>query len=332
MKPAREDKSKEPDVTPGLCSIVIPMYNEEKVVRELHRRITAVMEKEARPYEIIFVDDGSSDGTREALAGVAEGDPHVCVVELRRNFGQTPALAAGFDHSRGEVIIAMDGDLENIPEDIPKFLELIDEGYDIVSGWRKHRTDGLFLRRIPSWSANWMMKKISGLPLHDFGATFKAYRRDVLEHINLYGEMHRFIPALACAAGVRVTEIVVQHQVRPHGKSNYGISRTLRVMMDLITIKFLLSYMTRPLHLFGLVGLALFGLGSAAGVFLLIQKLFFGVHIMVKHGPLIILSVLFMLMGMLCFITGLLGEVLARTYHEATGRPIYTVRRVRRGK
>lgn len=308
------------------------MYNEAKAVEELHRRITDVMRQIEQSYEIVFVDDGSTDDTLIELKRIARDDEHVCVVSLRRNFGQTPALVAGFDHARGDVIIAMDGDLQQVPEDIPKFLEHIAEGYDIVNGWRHKRPENFLLRRLPSLVANWMMRKISGLDLMDFGSTFKAYRRDMLEHISLYGEMHRFIPALAAAAGARIVEIPVQNVPRPHGKSKYGIGRTLRVLMDLITVKFLLSYMTRPLHLFGLVGLALMGLGGAINVFLLVKKLLFRIHIMVEHGPLLMLGVLLALMGMLCFMTGLLGEVLVRTYHEATGRRIYTVREVLRDK
>jgi len=291
-----------------------------------------VMTEADRSWEVIYVDDGSADGTLDALKRVVETDAHVTVLELRRNFGQTPALAAGFDHAAGEIIIAMDGDLENVPEDIPHFLEKLDEGYDIVSGWRKHRAHGFFLRRLPSRAANWLMRKMSGVDLHDFGCTFKAYRRDMLRQVQLYGEMHRFIPALANIAGARVTEIEVQHVDRPYGKSKYGIGRTPRVLMDLITIRFMQSYMTRPLHLFGLVGLLLFAVGCVVNVFLLTKKLVYGTHLMIEHGPLMILGVMLVLMGLICFITGLLGEVLARTYHEATGRKIYTVRNVHRKK
>ena len=314
-----------------LCSIVVPMFNEEPVTRELYRRIVSVMEAGGRPFEMVFVNDGSRDNTLAILKELALADARVLVVDLRRNFGQTPALAAGFDHARGDIIIAMDGDLQHSPEDIPLFLTEIDKGYDLVSGWRKQRVDNLLMRRIPSRVANWLMNKLSGLDLHDFGTTFKAYRRDLLEHIKLYGEMHRFIPALASAAGARVKEIPIQNIVRPRGKSNYGISRTFRVMMDLITVKFILSYMTRPMHLFGLLGLGLLVVGGIIDVFLVVQKVVFGVHIMLQHGPLTMLSVLLVLMGMLCIITGLLGEVLARTYYESTGRRIYTVRRVYNG-
>ncbi|HUV39846.1 MAG TPA: glycosyltransferase family 2 protein [Planctomycetota bacterium] len=323
---------------PDRISIVVPMYNEADGVAEFHRRVTAVMGKLGREYEMVLVDDGSTDGTLAALKALAEKDAHVAVVELRRNFGQTAALAAGFDHATGKVIVAMDGDLENVPEDIPRFLEKIDEGYDIVSGWRRRRAHGFFLRRLPSRAANWLMRKMSGVALHDFGCTFKAYRRDMLDEVHLYGEMHRFIPALANLAGARVSEIEVQHVDRPYGRSKYGIGRTPRVFMDLVTIRFMQSYLTRPLHLFGLTGLALFVIGCFVNVYLLVRKLFFGVHLMtthgplmIEHGPLMILGVMLVLMGIIFFMTGLLGEILVRTYHEATGRKIYTVRKVHRG-
>ena len=317
----------------GMLSVVVPMYNEEGSVQELHRRITEVMKKVGRPYEIVFVNDGSKDGTLAELERVADEDGHVCVVVLRRNFGQTPALAAAFDHARGDVVIAMDGDLQHAPEDIPRFLEHIDQGYDIVSGMRQKRADSFFLRRAPSWTANWLMRKISGLEMMDFGSTYKAYRRDTLEHVKLYGEMHRFIPALAAAGGARIIEIPIETKLRTHGKSNYGPGRTLRVLMDLMTVKFLLSYMTRPLHLFGLVGLVMLGLGGLIDVFLAVKKLVYHAHLMTEHGPLVMMGVLLIMMGMMCIMTGLLGEVLARTYHEATGTRIYTVRSViRNGK
>ncbi len=314
----------------SMVSIVVPMYNEEKSVAELHRRITAVMKETGRPYEIVFVNDGSKDGTLHEQERLGEQDKHVCVVALRRNFGQTPALAAGFDHARGDVVIAMDGDLQHAPEDIPRFLEEIAKGYDIVSGRRAGRSDNFLLRRLPSWTANWMMRKLSGLDMVDFGSTYKAYRRDMLDHVKLYGEMHRFIPALAAAAGAHIVEIPIQTKERAHGKSNYGLGRTLRVLMDLMTVKFLLSYMTRPLHLFGMVGAAMLGLGGAIDIFLVVRKVFFGIHIMDDHGPLVMLGVLLIMMGMLCIMTGLLGEIMARTYHEATGTRIYRVRTILR--
>jgi glycosyltransferase involved in cell wall biosynthesis len=320
------------EMVAGMISVVVPMYNEEKSAGELHRRVTEVMENIKRPWELVFINDGSKDGTLAELERLAQMDAHVCVVDLRRNFGQTPALAAGFDHARGEIIIAMDGDLQHDPAEIPKFLAEIERGYDIVSGRREKRSDNFFLRRAPSWTANWLMRKMSGLEMADFGSTYKAYRRDMLDHVKLYGEMHRFIPALAAAAGAKIVEIPIHVKERPHGKSNYGLGRTVKVMMDLITIKFLLSYMTRPLHLFGMVGLITLVAGGAIDTFLVVEKLIYKTDIMGSHAPLMMLGVLLVMMGMLCIMTGLLGEVLVRTYHEATGRRIYTVRSVTREK
>ena len=309
-------------------SVVVPMYNEAEGVREFHRRLAAVLEELGRPCEMIFVDDGSTDDTLDVLKKVAAEDARVMVLELRRNFGQTAAMAAGFDHTSGRVVVAIDGDLENLPEDIPRLLEKLDEGYDIVSGWRRHRVHGLLLRRIPSKVANWMIRRLIGVALHDFGCTFKVYRRDMLDEVRLYGEMHRFIPALANLSGARIAEIDIRHVNRPYGRSKYGIGRTPRVLMDLITIRFMQTYMTRPLHLFGLAGLLLFGAGCLINLFLLVRKVFFGVLLSITHGPLMILGVMLVLMGLIFFVTGLLGEILVRTYHEGTGRKIYAVRRV----
>lgn len=315
----------------GLCSVVVPMYNEEAVVEELHRRIVAVMEKEGRAFEIVFVDDGSSDGTLEALSRTAESDERVSVVVLRRNFGQTAALQAGFDHARGEVIVSTDGDLENLPEDVPKLLEKLDEGYDIVSGWRKDRAHGLLLRRIPSRVASWVLSKISGVKLHDFGCTLKAYRRDVLKHVRLYGDMHRFIPAAAQMAGARVAEVPVRHVARPHGRSKYGVGRIPRVLVDLVTLRFLLGYRTKPMHFFGGVGLVLFAVVLLMGIAGLVSHLFFEPSAF-GWAILLALMLLVAVAAVLAFLMGLLAELLVRTWHEAAGRPIYTVREVRRAK
>ena len=231
------------------CSVVVPLYNEAPVVEELYSRLTTTMGETGLHYELIFIDDGSSDNTLEMLQDFAGGDRKVVVVELRRNFGQTPALAAGFDAAKGQIIISMDGDLQHSPEEIPNFLEKIEAGYDVVSGWRKHRVDNLLMRKIPSRAANWLASKISGVDIHDFGTTFKAYKREVIEELNLYGEMHRFIPALLSRSGAKIIEIPIKNIVRPRGASSYGISRTFRVVFDLITLRFLLGYITRPLHL-----------------------------------------------------------------------------------
>ncbi len=306
------------------------MYNEEEAVEEFHRRVSAVMKTTGRDYEMVFVDDGSSDGTLDALKKVAADDSHVSVVEFRRNFGQTPALQAGFDYSRGDVVIAMDGDLENVPEDIPKFLEHIDEGYDIISGWRKNREHGLLLRRIPSKVANWLMCRLSGVKLHDTGCTFKAYRRETLDHVRLYGEMHRFVPALASLAGARILEIEVQHVDRPYGASKYGIGRAPRVFLDLLLLWFLRKYSTRPMHLFGQCGLVLFLLAGLTGAGLVVAGGCFDVQVFGQYGALVVAAVLFLLVGVICILGGFLAEILARSRHESTGKRIYAVRKVHR--
>ena len=243
-------------------SIVVPLHNEQENVTDLYARLKSVMEANGEPFEVVFVDDGSSDGTFPLLREIAAVDSRVTVVKLRRNFGQTAGLAAGFDHARGEYIIAMDGDLQHDPADIPMFLEKIAEGYDIVSGWRKNRVDNFWMRRIPSRCANWLMAKLSGADIHDFGTTFKAYRREILEQVPLYGELHRFIPALASWHGATIVEVPIKNVNRERGVSHYGISRTFRVFFDLITIRFLLRYLARPLHFFGTIGM----LSNLAGI------------------------------------------------------------------
>ena len=243
-----------------MLSIVIPIHNEEPSILPLYDRLTAVLEQLQRPYEILFVDDASTDRSFELLANLVETDGHLKVIRLRRNFGQTAALSAGFHEAKGDVVIAMDGDLQHAPEDIPALLEKIDEGYDIASGWRKHRVDNAIMRKIPSRIANWLMAKASGMDLRDFGTTFKAYRAEVLKDVNLYGELHRFIPALASFYGARVAEVPIRNTPRAAGDSHYGIGRTFRVLFDILTIKFLLKYFTRPMHFFGALGLA--GTGS----------------------------------------------------------------------
>ncbi len=248
--------------TTAMVSIVVPFHNEESNVIELYGRLEGVMQELGRAYQFVFVDDGSTDRTSKLLKELAAIDSHVIAVRLRRNFGQTAALAAGFAHSTGEYVIAMDGDLQHDPAEIPAFLEKIDEGYDIVSGWRSHRIDNLLLRKIPSRCANWLMAKLSGVNIHDFGTTFKAYRGDMLRELPLYGEMHRFIPAIASANGASICEIPIQNCHRKHGESHYNISRTFRVFFDLITIRFLLRYMSRPLHFFGRLGVDQHGPGN----------------------------------------------------------------------
>ncbi len=307
-------------------SLVLPVYNEEDAIEELYRRLTTVMEKTHRSYEIVFIDDGSRDKSVQIIKQFGANDPRVRLLVLRRNFGQTPALAAGFDAACGEIIIAMDADLQHMPEEIPHFLRKIDQGYDIVSGWRARRVDNFWIRRIPSLLANRMMKYLSGVELHDFGTTFKAYRAEVIKNVRLYGELHRFIPALASAMGARIYEIPIKNINRPFGESKYGIGRTIRVLFDLMTVKFLLSYLGRPLQFFGLLGLGTFALGFLLAIYILIDKFAYGHSIFQTHGPLALLAILLVIISTSFVSMGLLGEVLSRIYHESTGRRIYYVR------
>lgn len=311
-----------------MLSIVVPIHNEEPAILSLYDQLTRVLESLARPYEILFVDDASTDRSFELLANLVETDARLKVIRLRRNFGQTAALSAGFDEAQGEVIVSLDGDLQHDPADIPALLAKLDEGYDIASGWRKDRVDNALTRRLPSRIANWLMAKISGLDLRDFGTTFKAYRAEVLKDVNLYGDLHRFIPALASFYGARVAEVPIRNVPRPSGASHYGLGRTFRVLFDLITIKFLLSYLTRPMHLFGKFGLLGTGLGGSILAFLTVKKLL-GYEIVMEHGPLMVAGALLFLSGLSMFTTGLLGEVLMRTYFESQGRRIYAVREIR---
>ena len=311
-----------------MLSIVIPIHNEEPAILPLYDRLTAVLETLRRSYEIIFVDDASSDRSFDLLANLVETDNHLKVLRLRRNFGQTAALAAGFDEAQGDVIISLDGDLQHDPDDIPLLLEQIEAGYDIASGWRKNRVDNAVTRKIPSRIANWMMKRASGVELHDFGTTFKAYRSEILKDINLYGELHRFIPALASFYGARIIEVPIKNIERPNGASHYGLGRTFRVFFDIITIGFLLRYLTRPMHFFGKWGLAGIVLGSIILFGILVQKLA-GHDVIAEHGPLMMAGGLLWLAGLMLFCVGLMGEVLMRTYFESQGRRIYAVREIR---
>ena len=312
------------------CSVVVPLYKEALVVNELYERLTKTMSKTGLDYELVFVDDGSSDNTLELLRDIADRDGRVVVVELRRNFGQTAALAAGFDVTKGQVVVSMDGDLQHAPEEIPNFLEQIEAGYDLVSGWRKDRVDSLILRKIPSRIANWLASQISGVDIHDFGTTFKAYRREVLSELNLYGEMHRFIPALLSRSGAKIVEIPIKNIVRPKGSSNYGISRMFRVVFDLITLRFLLGYITRPLHFFGRAALYCILSALLMSAYILYDKFVYNVPILVAHGPLAGLSAVLLLVGLILITTGLIGEMISRVYFESTNRKIYSVRKVHR--
>lgn len=307
------------------CSVVIPVYNEETNVRLLIPQLKDALDQIGRSYEVIFVDDGSSDGTNAVITKTAKEHPEIKLITLRRNFGQTAAMSAGFDAAVGDVIIPMDGDLQNDPADIRKLLEKIDEGYDVVSGWRIRRQDKYFSRRLPSNIANKVISLTTNVHLHDYGCTLKAYKREVLQSIELYGEMHRFIPALASLVGVNVTEIPVNHRPRTHGESKYNLSKTIRVILDLITVKFLLSYATRPIQIFGLLGLlSIVGsIGLMAGV--IYSRIRYDA--IIANNSLFLLSILFLMMGWQFIAMGLLGEVIVRTYHEAQGKPTYVIAR-----
>jgi glycosyltransferase involved in cell wall biosynthesis len=308
-------------------SIVIPFFDEEENVEEMHRRLKVVLERLGRTYEIIYVDDGSRDRTYETLRAIFERDAVVRVIKLRRNFGQTAGLQAGFDHAQGEVVISMDGDLQHDPEEIPLFLAKIDEGYDIVSGWRKERKDNALIRKFPSFIANRMMKKLTKVPIHDFGTTFKAYRREVIKTIHLYGELHRFIPALISREGFKITELPISNINRLKGKSKYGISRVKRVFFDLLTVKFMVSFIDRPLQFFGMIGAAFGGGGFLTALILTLGYYIFGWPIKENLGWLIF-SVFLMILGVFFIMTGLLAEVISRIYFQTHNIRIYSVDRV----
>lgn len=309
-------------------SVVIPVHNEQGNIPPLVQRLTDVLHNYNQSYEIVFVDDGSSDGTFECLKELHIANPRVKVVRFTRNYGQTPALAAGFDHAAGEIVVAMDGDLQFHPEDLPKVVDKLHEGYDLVSGWRDRSHDPT-TRSLPSRMANRMMEYVSGVHMRDFGSTFKAYRRDLLRHLKLYGELHRFIPALASRYGARMVEVPVQWSPRVYGKSHYGLSRTWRVFLDMIAIKFLLSYSAKPLRMFGSIGMFCLGLGFLAAMLALLMKLPALGGYSITGNPFLILSALFVIMGVQFITNGLLAEMLTRTYYEGgTVKRIYTVREV----
>ena len=314
---------------PIKISIVVPLYNEENNITILYVRLTQVLMALEESYEIIFVDDGSKDRTPPALDEIYESDSRVRVITFRRNFGQTAALKAGFDAARGDIVISMDGDLQNNPEEIPRFLEKLDEGYDIVSGWRAQRQERWLTRRLPSRAANWMMAKLSGVEIRDFGSTFKAYRRDILQDIHLYGDLHRFIPALAAWSGARITEIPIKFPPRLNGKSNYGISRVIPVFFDLLSTKYLLDYLTRPLHFFGSIGFVLTGAGAFLTAFLFFKKLILHQSITFQNGPMLFAATLLILAGVQIVCLGLAAEILSRTYFESQNKPIYATREIK---
>ncbi len=305
-------------------SIVVPIYNEEENIPLLHERVTAALAESGLTYELILVDDGSVDHSFLLLQEIAREDRRVKVIRFRRNFGQTAAMAAGFTAAAGRVIVPMDGDLQNDPSDIPRLLARIDEGYDVVSGWRKERKDTFVNRKLPSMIANALISRLTGVHLHDYGCTLKAYRREVLEGINLYGEMHRFVPALASQVGAKVAELPVRHHPRLYGTSKYGISRTVRVVLDLMTVKFLLQYSTKPIQLFGKWGIYTLLAGFLSGGATIYMKLFEQMNM--NRNPLLILTAFLLFMGVQFIVLGLLGELNARTYYEAQGKPIYVIR------
>ncbi len=307
-------------------SVVIPLYNEEENIEILHARLKEVLKNTGLEYEILYVDDGSQDRTIDYLEEIQKKDSsNVVVLSLRRNFGQTAAFAAGFDLSRGEIVITMDGDLQNDPADIPRLIEAL-KGYDLVSGWRKERKDPFLSRRLPSTIANWLISKVTGVRLHDYGCSLKAYRRDVIKNLRLYGEMHRFIPAMASWYGVRINEIETTHHPRLRGKSKYGISRTIKVLLDLLTIKFLQSFSTKPMQFFGPVGMLSSFLGTAICIYLTLEKLINAVDIGAR--PLLLLGILLLIIGFQFIGMGLLGEMIIRVYHESQKKPIYTIKKI----
>ncbi|GAC1448819.1 MAG: glycosyltransferase family 2 protein [Desulfuromonadaceae bacterium] len=305
-------------------SIVVPVYNEQDNVEAIYSAISSVLRAMDCSYEIFMVDDGSSDGSYNLLTKLASEDSCLKVIRFRRNFGQTAAMSAGFDSAKGDIIIPMDGDLQNDPADIPRLIEKIHEGYDVVSGWRRDRKDTFVTRKIPSLFANALISRLTGVHLHDYGCTLKAYRREVLDGINLYGEMHRFVPALASQFGAKVTELPVNHFPRLHGVSKYGISRTLRVILDLMTVKFLMAYSTKPIQLFGKWGIYTMLAGVGTGTMTIYMKIF--EHFNMNRNPLLILTAFLFFMGVQFIVLGLLGELNARTYFESQGKPIYAVK------
>jgi glycosyltransferase involved in cell wall biosynthesis len=307
-------------------SLVIPVYNEAENLGELYSEIVSASEKDGRSFEIIFIDDGSLDGSWPILTNLQKKDGRIKLIRLRRNFGQTAALSAGFDYARGEIIISLDADLQNDPDDIPRLIQKIEEGYDIVSGWRRNRKDRFLTRRIPSVIANGLISRLTHVPLHDYGCTLKAFRREVIKNVKLYGELHRFIPAIASHMGVAIAEVEVHHRPRKHGQSKYSIFRFTRVILDMLTVKFMLSYSTRPLQIFGLIGLGSGILGFIIAIWLSYQRLVLKVS--VANRPLLLLGVLLIVIGFQFITLGLLAELMVRAYHESSGKAIYFVREV----
>jgi glycosyltransferase involved in cell wall biosynthesis len=311
-------------------SLIIPVYNEEENLPILFEAVTKVMTPLKKPWEVIFVNDGSTDQSLEVLRGLAKKDQHVRVIVFRRNFGQTAAISAGIDHAKGDVVILLDADLQNDPADIPMLLSKLEEGYDVVSGWRKDRKDNAFTRNLPSMMANGLISWVTGVHLHDYGCTLKAYRREVLDEFRLYGETHRFIPVFAHSVGARIAELPVHHHPRLYGKAKYGLERTMKVVLDLFTVKFLLSYGNKPIRLFGGTGMVLMFASLVTLVYLFARKIFESTS--VTASPLLPLAIMFLILGFQSILMGLIAELLVRTYHESQRKPTYTVREIIEGK
>jgi glycosyltransferase involved in cell wall biosynthesis len=313
-------------MTEASLSVIVPVYNEEPNLPDLRQRLDAVLPELGLPYEVILVDDGSSDGSFAVAKEMAMEDAHYTVIRLRRNYGQTAAIACGIRHARGDVILPMDADLQNDPADIPRLLQTLDRGWDVVSGWRSDRHDAFLTRSLPSMIANWLISRITGVALHDYGCTLKAYRREVIQDVSLYGEMHRFIPALARWYGAAVTEIPVTHHPRTRGKSKYGMIRTFKVLLDLLTVKFLDSYLVKPIYVFGAFGIFCLLSGVATFGYLAYEKVAHGAFFI--QSPLLILSALLVTLGIMSTLMGLLAEIMVRTYFESQGKPPYSIREI----
>lgn len=305
---------------------MIPLFNEEESIVTLFQELMDTLKSTGYEFELIFIDDGSTDRSLSILEEIYKDNPEVVVISFRKNFGQTAALSAGFDHARGDIIVTLDADLQNDPKDIPKLLEKLDKGYDVVNGWRYERKDPFFSRRLPSIIANKIISTATNVKLHDYGCTLKAFRKEITQNIRLYGEMHRFIPAVASGMGVSIAEVKVNHRPRKYGKSKYGISRTIRVILDLITVKFLLNYATRPIHVFGFIGFVSGILGFLLALLLTIQRQFFDIPL--ANRPLLLLAILLIFIGLQFITLGLIAELQARTYHESQNKPIYAVRKI----
>tara|TARA_Y100000034_G_scaffold25723_1_gene30607 strand:- start:13585 stop:14520 length:936 start_codon:yes stop_codon:yes gene_type:complete len=308
-------------------SIVLPTYNEEESVKQLYDELTDVMQRMKRKYELIFIDDGSTDTTHRALTEIAGKDPHVVIVKLRKNFGQTPALMAGFNHATGKILVTLDADLQNDPADIPKLIHKLETGHDVVCGWRMARKDNV-VKKLPSKLSNFLNRKLTGLKIHDSGCTLRAYRREAVEGLKLFGENHRYIPALIASKGYKVSEAVTNHRPRRFGKSKYGVGRLMKGLLDLLTLKFLLRYSERPVHILGTLGAGVLFLGGLSGAYLLIEKFVYGESI--ASRPMLILTLLLVIMGVQLFFTGVLAEMLVRTRHDP--RDTYSIEKVQRKK